>query len=308
MVEELRLSEEEYKILTEQYDPFSEIRTTVKIRRGGTWYPVSVIDTGLETKYDWTIICVHGWGSNALIYRFLIYSLSSYFRIIAYDLKGHGESDKGEDTYDLGLYTEELAQIIDHYNPQNLVLIGHSMGTAIVMNYLFYNPKRAKVAIISSGSADFREPLPRIVPLFISKMDERVKNALVELGVTMNVTKDCPKELVELIREQNKKAPYFVYRNALLNTIYAWKRDEELANIKIPVLLVVGDKDLLTPPHHAERLHELLPNSHLVIIKDAGHSIMIEKGMEVASLVKDFVEYQIDLEMAKKEDMQAFIR
>lgn len=300
MVSELKLTKEQYKYLVENYDPFKHMRKTIRIRRGGTWYPISVIDTGLETQHDLTLICVHGWGSNALNFRFLLYSLAPYFRVIAYDLKGHGESDKSEDTYDLGLFTEELAQVIDYYNPENLALIGHSMGSAIVLNYLFYNPTRAKMAIISSGSADFKEPLPRVIPLFIHSIDERVKNAIVELGVTINVTKNCPEELVNLIREQNKRAPYFVYRNALLNTIYAWKKEDELSRIKIPILLLTGDSDLLTPPTQAKNLQKLLPNARLVIIEKAGHGLMIEKGMEVANTVKDFIEYHLDLELIAK--------
>jgi len=183
--------------------------------------------------------------------------------------------------------------------------MGHSMGTAIVLNYLYYNPERAKAAIISSGSADFHEPLPRVVPHLIFNMDERIKNALVELAVTINMTKDCPKELINIIREQKKRVPYFVYRKALLNTIYAWKRDSDLVKIKIPILILVGDKDILTPIRHAKRLNELLPNSRLVIVKNAGHGVLIEKGIEVANIVKDFIIFQIDKEEAKKIEQES---
>jgi len=283
------------------YDPFHNKRVTVSIRRGGTRYNISVIDLFETPLYDdYTVIMVHGWGSDALNYRFVLKYLSPYYRDIAYDLKGHGESDKDEDSYDLGLFTEELAQLIDHYNPKNLILIGHSMGSAIVTNYVYLNPGRAKAAVLISSAADFEEPLPRIVPMIFSKIDERVKNSIIHVVMSINVTKDCPKELLNIIREQNKRTPYEVYRKALLNTMYAWKKDEDLQRIKEPILIIVGDKDLVTPVRNSEKLNRLLPNSRLVIIPNAGHGLLIEKGKHVALLIKEFIEFHRQRELVKE--------
>ncbi len=282
------------------YDPFHNKRTTLQIKRNGAYYNISVIDLFDTPKYDdYTVICVHGWGSNSLSYRFVLKYLSPYCRVVAYDIKGHGESDKGDDTYDLDLFTEELAQVIGHYNPKKLILIGHSMGSAIVLNYLFLNPGRAKAAVIISSSSDFKEPLPRVVPMVLSNIDEQVKNSIIQLVMTLNVTRECPKQLLDIIREQSKKTPYHVYRKALLNTIYAWKKDEDLKNIKEQILLIVGDKDIVTPLKQSMRLNELLPNSRLVIIPNAGHGILIEKGKHVALLIKEFIEFQVQQDIAK---------
>jgi pimeloyl-ACP methyl ester carboxylesterase len=293
-------TEEELEILT-VYDPFPRNRTSIRVRRGGSWYNISVIDINEDPIHDYTIICVHGWGSNALNYRYLLRFLSPFFRVIAFDLKGHGESDKEDDTYDIGQFTEELAQLIDHYNPQNFILVGHSMGTAIVMNYLYLNPMRANAAVLLSGAANFREPLPRLVPLILTHMDERVKNLAVELTVSILSSSKIPKEIQKVLRKQLKKTPYHVYRSALLNTIFAWKKDEDLKSISTPILIMVGGKDILTPQKNSEKLNQLLPNSRLIIIPDVNHALLLEQGMEVTNLIKEFVEYQIDLDETEKK-------
>ena len=293
-------TDKELEILT-VYDPFPDKRTTLRIRRGGSWYNISVIDMNEKPLYDYTIICVHGWGSNSLNYRYLLKFLSPYFRVIAFDLKGHGESDKEDDTYDIGQFTEELAQLIDHYNPKNFILVGHSMGTAIVMNYLYLNPMRANAAVLLSGASNFREPLPRFVPLILTHMDDRIKNLVVELAVAILSSSKIPKEIQKVLREQLKKTRYHVYRSALLNTIFAWKKDEDLKRIKTPILIMVGGKDILTPQKNSEKLNELLPNSRLIIIPEVNHALLLEQGMEVTNLIKEFVEYQIDLDEAKKK-------
>ena len=293
-------TEEELEILT-VYDPFPDKRTSLRIRRDGSWYNISVIDMNENPTYDYTIICVHGWGSNALNYRYLLKFLSPCFRVIAFDLKGHGESDKEDDTYDIGQFTEELAQIINHYNPKNFILVGHSMGTAIVMNYLYLNPLRANASILLSGASNFREPLPRLVPLILTHMDDRVKNLVVELATAILSSSKIPKEIRKVLREQLKKTPYHVYRSALLNTIFAWKKDEDLKRILTPTLIMVGGKDILTPRKNSEKLNKLLPNSRLIIIPEVNHALLLEQGMEVSNLIKEFTEYQIDLDNAERE-------
>ncbi len=288
------------------YDPFVEKRTSVRIRRAGSWYNISLIDINDNPLYDYTLICVHGWGSSCLNYRFLMKFLSPYFRVIAYDLKGHGESDKDEDNYDLGMFTEELAQVIDHIQPENLVLVGHSMGTAIIMNYLSLNRKRVKTAVMLSGAINFREPFPKIIPWLIFRMDEKIKRLLVSFAMSMSSSKSVPTELKDIIKEQVDRIPYHVMRKSLLNTVYTWKRAENLRKIKTPVLFMVGEKDILTKIKHSIELSALLPNSRLVILPETKHDILIDKGVEVSNLIREFVEFQIDLENIKGMEYSPF--
>lgn len=277
------------------YDPYEEERQLVKIQTDRHEYEISVVDLNKKPKHNCTLILVHGWGSNLLNYRFLLKYLQEYFRIIAYDLRGHGESDKTESDYDLQLYADELSCVIDHFKPNNIVLMGHSMGTTIVMNHLYLHPE-IKAAILTSGSSNFREPFPRIVPLVISKIDEKVKDYLVEIAVSMLMTRGCPKEVLHIVREQNKRTPFHVYRKALLNTIFTWEKDEDLNKIRNPILILVGKKDLLTPVKDSKKLNEMLPKSRLVIIPGCGHGILMEKGKAVSKIVKEFIEYRIELE------------
>lgn len=280
-------------------DPFSEKRAKLRIYRGGSWYNISYIDINENPLYDYTIICAHGWGSSSIIYSYLLKLLGPYFRIIAYDMKGHGFSDADPDTYDLGLFTEELAQIVAYINPKNLILLGHSMGSAIVQNYLCLYSERANAAILLSSASNFREPIPRLIPLMFSRMDERVKNLLLHVMMNLLESNSVHSKYINIIREQRKNMPYHVFRQSLLNTVYEWKKDEELKKLETPILLMVGEKDHFTSVKDSMKLRELLPNSRLVILPDSKHDIVLEHGKNVANLVKEFVEYQIDLESVR---------
>lgn len=280
-------------------DPFSEKRAKLTIQRNGSSYTISYVDINENPTYDYTIICAHGWGSSSIIYSYLLKMLGSHFRIIAYDMKGHGFSDVDSDSYDLGLFTEELAQIVDYFNPKNLILIGHSMGSAIVQNYLCLKPERAKAAVVLSSAPNFREPFPRMLPLMFYRMDERVKNILLHVVMNIITSDSVNPKYINIIKEQRKSMPYHVFRQSLLNTVYAWDKDEELKKLETPILLMVGEKDHLTSVKDSMKLRELLPNSRLVILPDSKHDLLFENGRDVANLVKEFVEYQIELESVR---------
>ncbi len=296
---DVRYSKNQEMDIILEYDPFVDKRKKLRIRREDFWYNISLIEIDENPLHDYTIICVHGWGSNALNFRFLLKLLNPYFRVVAYDLKGHGESDIDEDSYDLELFTNELSQVVNHYDNSNIVLLGHSMGTSIVLNYLRENQHKIKTAIILSGATDFREPFPKFVPLILTSMDERIKNLLIEFASSFVTSKKTDERILELEKEHLKKTPYFVCRKALLNTVFEWKKNIELSEIKNPILIMTGEKDYLTSVKDAKKLRRLLRNSRLIILPDAKHDLPMAQGIEVAALVKEFVEYYIDLEKVR---------
>ena len=278
------------------YDPFLENRGFLSIRRGGSRYKLSYVDINNFPANDYTIICVHGWGASSLNYSYLLKLLGPHFRTIAYDLKGHGFSEKEPDTYDLDSFTDELAQVIDHFQPKNLVLVGHSMGTAIIQNYMSLYSNKVRAAVVLSGAPDFREPFPRIIPKVVFRMDERLKNLLLEVGMRIVASNTTHPKYTDALKEQRKNTPYYVFRNSLLNTVFEWKKEEDLRNIEVPVLIMVGENDHLTSVKDSLKLRELLPNSRLIILPNSKHDIILDQGKSVSELIREFIEYQIDLD------------
>lgn len=296
---DVKYSENQEMDIILEYDPFANRRKKLRIHRGDSWYNISLIDIDENPLYDYAVICVHGWGSNALNFRFLLKLLNPYFRVIAFDLKGHGESDKDDDSYDLESFTEELSQVVDYCNNPNTILVGHSMGTSIAMNYLCQNPKNVKAAVILSGAADFREPIPKLLPIILTYMDERIKNLIMEIVASFITSKETDERILDLEKEHFKRTPYYVCRRALLNTIYEWKKSEDLHNIKIPVLIMTGEKDSLTSVKDSIKLRSLLPNSRLIILPNAKHDLPMAQGVEISTLIREFIEYHIDLERVR---------
>ena len=102
---------------------------------------------------------------------------------------------------------------------------------------IFVKNDKIKAAIILSGATDFREPFPKFVPLLLTYMDERIKNILIEFASSFVTSKKTDERILELEKEHLKKTPYFVCRKALLNTVFEWKKNLELSEIKNPILI-----------------------------------------------------------------------
>lgn len=98
------------------------------------------------------IICVHGITANAFCFQSLADELSSTHRVFAYDLRGRGDSDKPESGYSLSIHADDLAEIIDALELDRPIVIGHSLGAMIALNFAArYPDKLSKLVLIDGG-------------------------------------------------------------------------------------------------------------------------------------------------------------
>ncbi len=106
------------------------------------------------------IICVHGITANAFFFQSLADTLSQHHRVIAYDLRGRGDSDKPEHGYSVPVHAEDLARLIDVLGLEQPIVIGHSLGAMIALYFAAHYPEKIrKLVLIDAGL-----PLPWNTP------------------------------------------------------------------------------------------------------------------------------------------------
>ncbi len=106
------------------------------------------------------IICIHGLTANAFCYQPIADELANEHRVIAYDLRGRGDSDKPEDGYSVPIHAADLAELIDELGLQRPIIIGHSLGALIALYFAAHHPdKLSKLVLIDAGG-----PLPWNTP------------------------------------------------------------------------------------------------------------------------------------------------
>ncbi len=103
-----------------------------------------------------TLVCIHGVTANAFSFQALADALSSQHRLIAYDIRGRGDSDKPQSGYSISIYADDLAALIDALGLERPVIVGHSLGALIGLYFAAHYPdKLSKLVLIDAGA-----PLP----------------------------------------------------------------------------------------------------------------------------------------------------
>ena len=132
---------------------FSDIDYGYQIKTALNDPKISYIDQGSGDK---TIILVHGLASNAGFWRYNIPELAKHFRVIAVDLPGYGKSEKGDYSYTMSFYAEQIKKLIDELQLKNVVYVGHSMGGQIGIKLAIKYPTLLNKLILASP-AGFEE-------------------------------------------------------------------------------------------------------------------------------------------------------
>jgi pimeloyl-ACP methyl ester carboxylesterase len=284
--------------------------------RGREHTVVSADGTGLHVEVFGsetapTLVLLHGWTCALRFWHPQIVELSRDFRVVALDLRGHGASRPPRG----GAFTSEaladdLSAVLTACLPpgERAVLAGHSMGAMAIVAWAARHPEElervAGAVLISTGIGDLvveslLVPLPRSLVrtrrllaagLLGSSLPwprslraialPAVRRVALSPGATAAQVGFCH-DVVSACRAQPRAA-----WGRMLATLDLRAAVERLC---IPALVMVGERDRLTPPPHARRLQRTLPEPvGLVVVPGAGHMLPVEAADEVNRQVREF--------------------
>ena len=225
------------------------------------------------------IIFVHGSGGDSNMWKNQA-KLDIEYDIINLDLPSHGKSSEYLEL-SLDLYVEVLNHLILSLNYEEVVLCGHSLGGAIIQSYYYLYPKRVK-ALILIGTGGRLRVSPAILDSLKSNYQEFLKG-LPSGAFNKSTSGDI---INDYINETLTVGPYVTYKD--FSICDTFDTLEKTSSINIPCLIVVGKDDKLTPIKYSEFFHNKINDSDLHVIKDAGHMVMLEKPVEVNTIIKNF--------------------
>jgi pimeloyl-ACP methyl ester carboxylesterase len=100
------------------------------------------------------IVCIHGLTANAFCFQAYADELAADHCVIAYDLRGRGDSDKLEEGYSIPIHAADLNGLIDELGLERPILIGHSLGACIALYFAAHYPdKLCKLVLVDAGAA-----------------------------------------------------------------------------------------------------------------------------------------------------------
>lgn len=238
------------------------------------------------------IIFIHGFPFNKSMWTMQLEALKDTHRVIAYDVRGHGNSGEGDSEFSMDLFANDLLSLMDALKLDRAILCGLSMGGYIALNAIEKYPERFDGLILSDTqcAADTPEAKEKRLKAIenirengVEKYaDESIKNLF---AIESFATK---KNEIAEVREMIVKTS----KQSLFNTLIALSKRKEtcsgLSNITVPVLIVVGSEDKITPVASAELMHKKIQGSFLNIIAHAGHLTNLENPFEFNQLLINF--------------------
>ncbi|MEE8228040.1 MAG: alpha/beta fold hydrolase [Kiloniellales bacterium] len=239
-------------------------------------------------------VLVHGLGMARPMWDWQWEALARRFRVVRYDLLGHGDSAKPKGPYSLALFTEQLEALLDGLDFAACGLVGFSLGGMIVRAFALAHPERVSALAILNSAHD-RTDAERAAVLV------RVEQAA-RLGPRVTVEAALERWFTEDYAARHPDVLARVQRWILANdpevypAIYRVlaEGDAELAQaiaaIRCPTLVLTGGEDHGNSPDMARRMAALIPGARAEIIPGLKHMGLAEDPAAFNSILVPFLE------------------
>lgn len=236
--------------------------------RGFPRHNLSVIDLhpqGIET----TIVFQHGFAGVAESWEYQLAHFANRYRVIAPDLRGHGQSDAPHSTYSMSELVQDLHDVVEQLNvPEKFVLAGHSFGGAVCIEFANAFPERIEKLILVACAGEY--PLPKIAALLFH--------------IPVHVA-------LPFWRYRRKwDAEYHVLKNMFLNNMHGWQAWSQLRNITNDTLVITGERDNYFPRYVYDDVAKLIPGAEVHDVGSAKHKVQLERHDAVNRAIERFVE------------------
>jgi len=241
-----------------------------------------------------TIVFLNGLTQVTVAWGLITPYFKSAYRIILMDFIFQGQSDKTGEWRDFNRHAEDVKSVLDHEKIERAHIVGISYGSLVAQHFAVLFPRYVhKLVLISTfahktpyyeaielswwralETGGYNLMLDIMLPSVLS--ENYFANPLIPIAAMKEARKDL---------NQGKEALSKLMRATKERTDYR----EELQRITAPTLIIQGEKDLLLPVHLAMEVNRNIKNSKLVVIRNAGHTLNLEKVPEVCAAILDFL-------------------
>lgn len=254
------------------------------------------LDYGFEGRTP--MLCVHGAAAHAHWFDFVAPGLTPNHHVRSLDLRGHGDSAWADQhTYDFKTFAADLNAVVEALDLRDFVLVGHSMGGMVSLVYASTYPGRIGRLVIVDTMM--------LMPM------ERV-NAMRAFGLTPPRSYETQADLVARYRlnpPETHIAPAEVIHHMALHSgrqnaegswqhkadrrVYANSQQIEgvpmWGRIKVPALVVRGERSKRFGPAEMERIRALAPQVQMAEVSASNHHITLDNPNEFVDVVQDFL-------------------
>jgi pimeloyl-ACP methyl ester carboxylesterase len=226
---------------------------------------------------------LEGLGGDIPGWRRNIPHLATEHRVVAYDFRGNGRSDKPDMPVTMAAFVEDTLALLDHLDIQAVHAYGQSFGGMVAQEMALTHPDRVASLVLACTHAG---------PRLAARVEGRAKVPKDKPYLTLYspaFVREHPDHVAEdiLVGSQNPQPPHAGRRQ--WEAIQSWDAWDRLGDIRCPTLILHGTEDRLISPRNAGMLAERIPGSTLFLLEGAGHVYHSEQPESADQIVLDFL-------------------
>lgn len=239
------------------------------------------------------VVMLHGVGGGKDAFRPQMAPLArAGYRAVAWDMPGYGGS-AGIAPYDMAGLADAAVRLLDAIDASRVVLLGHSMGAMVAQELVARHPSRVSGLVLSATSPAFGKPdgawqqaflADRLGPLDAGRTMTDVAARL----VPSMIGADADPEGTVLAAALMGRVPPATYRLAL-RALMGFDRRAALADIRVPTLVVAGERDPAAPAPVMEKMAARIPGAEYLALPGAGHLANLERPQAFNAAVLAFL-------------------
>jgi len=217
--------------------------------------------------------------------------LAGSYRLLIPDLRGHGQSCRPDNSYDVPTQAGDLAAVIDAAAPETLHLVAHGFGAAVALEYAAGHQQRLRsLTLIAPAPAEGVKTPPEALALFQEMRENR--NLLLRAMSSMMPSLP-PGELVQtFVDEAQRMAPAAFIADA--QALSSWHVQDRLRTFRVPTLIVWGDLDVMVSYEEVKRTMLDIPGATLNVMQGTGHVPFLERPEPFVDTLLNFLREDFD--------------
>jgi pimeloyl-ACP methyl ester carboxylesterase len=260
---------------------------------------IAVSPTGARVNFtqmgkgDPAIVFVHGWANTAAIWNETLPHFSGKYKAVAVDLYGSDESYTKRNDWSMATFGEDVAAVIKKLKLEHVVLVGFSMGSAVIAETAKLLPETTIGLVIVDDLQDVEmKYTPEMVAFMDSVLMDLVTVPTNEKLVKLGFYKNNPEKTFQRVETLLKGSSRIGWKRSL-DAYFTWLNEnctESLTQIKAPVIAINSDMQ----PTKVEVFRKYSPSFQAKIVHDVGHVVFWDNPEEFNRLLQESVQEFVD--------------
>lgn len=235
-----------------------------------------------------TIVFFHGLSADHRLFRDQVAYFKDDYNIITWDAPGHGDS-KDAPSYELDVAAQAIEAILDKEGVTKAILVGQSFGGYHAQSFMLRYPERVE-AFIGIGTSPYGNYYSKLDFFLLRKASAMVsgldyRSLKEQVAKSVSLTTEGQKLMLEMLENLSHEE----YAHLLQESYDAFIRDNRELEIKVPMLLLLGEKDKTGKVAKYNKKWQKKTGAPLVKVKDASHNANVDNHDEVNGLIHKFL-------------------